>query len=286
MNGRPGWLKTRYSYSPTVSTVRSILSKYRLNTVCDRAACPNVFECFASGTATFLVLGDICTRNCRFCRVSAGVPRSVDPGEPLKAARAVEELALEYAVITSVTRDDLPDGGAAHFAAVIGAVRETIPACEVEVLVPDFGGDLSALKTVLEAGPAVLAHNIETVPRLYPGVRPRASYERSLNLIGAAKRLAPTIPAKSGIMLGLGESPDEALDVFQDLRDHGCDILTVGQYLAPSPDLLPVERYYALEEFDELREAAVVMGFARVLAGPLVRSSYRASNPSAEARSR
>jgi len=254
--------------------VRNRIREGALHTICESAACPNRNECWNAGTATFLILGDVCTRSCGFCNISSGRPDAPDHDEPERVAAAVEALGLDYAVVTSVTRDDLPDGGAAIFAATIHAVRARKPGCRVEVLIPDLHGLEDALKLVLDAGPDILNHNIETVPSLYPAVRSQADYERSLQLLRRAKsREAVT---KTGLMLGLGEGTDEVRSVLKDLRNAGCDILTLGQYLQPTRKNLPVARYYRPGEFDALRNEALALGFSQVAAGPLVRSSYHA----------
>jgi lipoic acid synthetase len=241
-----------------------------------------MFECFSRHTATFLILGDQCTRNCAFCAVAQGPLRPPDPDEPRRVAQAAAKLALKYIVVTSVTRDDLPDGGAAQFAATIRAVRERIADGRVEVLIPDFQGDPQALATIVAAQPDILNHNLETVPRLYATVRPQARYERSLRLLDAAARLAPHIPTKSGLMLGLGETDAEIRQALQDLRQARCRLLTLGQYLQPSLQQLPVIRYVPPPEFDQWRQTALDMGFAEVAAGPFVRSSYRAETSFAQ----
>jgi len=256
--------------------VASLLRSGRLHSVCEEALCPNRGECFSRGTATFLILGDVCTRNCRFCAVRGGVPSPPDPDEPRRVAEAVSRLGLDYVVVTSVTRDDLPDGGAGHFAGTIAAIRRVSPEAGIEVLIPDFRGDESALGTVLGARPDVLNHNIETVPRLYPGARPGADYRRSLELLARVSAAAPSIPAKTGLMLGMGETRREIRDVLSDILETGCRMLTLGQYLQPSPDHLPVERYVTPREFDRWRRTALDMGFKAVASGPFVRSSYRA----------
>jgi lipoic acid synthetase len=244
--------------------------------VCESAACPNVGECWNRRTATFMILGNVCTRRCGFCAVQKGPPQAVDYDEPRRVAEACAALGLRYAVVTSVNRDDRKDGGAELFALTIRAIRDRIPGCRVEVLIPDFQGSRAALEIVMEAAPDVLNHNTETVPRLYRQVRLGARYERSLELLAMAKRLRPKIPTKSGLMLGLGETPDEVLSVMRDLRAHDVDILTLGQYLRPSPKHLPIIRYVPVDEFNDLRRAGAGMGFAHVEAGPLVRSSYHA----------
>lgn len=260
--------------------LRNRLRDLRLRTVCEGAACPNRNECWNAGTATFLILGDRCTRSCMFCNIPSGETRTVDQDEPRRIADAVVVMGLAYAVVTSVTRDDLPDGGAGAFAGTIGAVRRRSPECRVEVLIPDFQGSRASLEAVLDAGPHVVNHNVETVPSLYSRVRPGADYGRSLRLLERAKQRG--FVTKSGMMLGLGEEVGEVRSVLQDLRSVGCDILTIGQYLRPSPRNLPVERYYRPEEFGSLRNEALDLGFRRVAAGPLVRSSYHAARYGSE----
>jgi lipoic acid synthetase len=255
------------------------MREHGLHTICEEARCPNIGECWGElRTASFLILGDVCTRNCGFCDVTTGRPGEVDWGEPKRLAEAVARLNLQHVVITSVTRDDLADGGAAVFAATIRQLKRNDPSLGVEVLIPDFQGNWDALATVMEAGPDVLNHNIETVPRLYGRVRPKAIYEQSLELLARARELAPRVPTKSGLMVGLGERTDEVLTVFRDLRSHRVDVLTVGQYLKPSMRHLPVERYVPLEEFDQLKAEARALGFRHVECAPLVRSSYHATN--------
>ena len=273
---KPLHLRVRVSQGANYHAVKSILQDLRLNTVCEEAGCPNIYECFEAKTATFLILGDTCTRNCRFCLVSGGMPLPPDAGEPLNVANAVAELDLKYVVITSVTRDDLADGGASVFARTIRAVRAAASGCAIEVLVPDFGGDWSALQAVVDTPPDVLNHNIETVPRLYAAVRPAAVYERSLRLLSIAKEQGFCGSTKSGIMVGLGEKRDEVAGVLADLRGHGCDIVTIGQYLAPSKEHFPIARYYDPKEFDELKQIGYRLGFSHVESAPLVRSSYHA----------
>jgi len=273
---RPDWLKVRFPGGPNYLRLRRLMRDLALHTVCEEARCPNIGECWEQGTATFLLLGDICTRACGFCAITTGRPRGLDREEPERVARAVQYLGLRHAVLTSVTRDDLPDGGAAIFAETIERIHALLPDCSVEVLIPDLLGNWAALETIMRARPEILNHNTETVPRLYPRVRPKARYERSLELLERAKLLAPDRPTKSGLMLGLGETHDELREVFADLRAVGCDILTLGQYLQPTPRHLPVARYVPPEEFAALRAEALAMGFAHVEAGPLVRSSYHA----------
>ncbi len=273
---KPDWLKRRLPTGEAFNQVRELIEAGRLHTVCQEAKCPNIWECYSHRTATFLIMGERCTRNCRFCSVSPGLPGPLDPGEPGRVAAAVERMELKYVVITSVTRDDLPDGGAAHFAATIGEIRRRLPETQIEVLIPDFQGDAAALATVLRARPNVLNHNIETVPRLYPTVRPQADYRRSLDLLKRSRALAPLIPTKSGLMLGLGERPEELRQTLLDLREAGCRILTLGQYLQPSPEHLPVEAYVPPDDFEKWRKAALEMGFSEVASAPFVRSSYHA----------
>jgi lipoic acid synthetase len=272
----PEWIRARAPTGAAVARTRAIVRDLRLHTVCEEAQCPNLGECWAHDTATFMLLGDTCTRNCRFCAVHHGRPLAVDADEPKRVADAVARLDLRHVVVTSVNRDDLPDGGAGHFAETARQVRARVPECAVEVLVPDFQGDADALATVVRAPIDVLNHNTETVPRLYKRARPGAVYERSLGLLATAKRLRPALRTKSGLMLGLGEDRDELRAVFRDLRAANCDVLTLGQYLRPSAAELPVVRYVPPEEFVEVGEEARAMGFAYVEAGPLVRSSYHA----------
>jgi lipoyl synthase len=273
---RPVWLRAPAPVGDKWRQVKSLVTGLNLHTVCESAACPNVGECWNRGTATFMILGNVCTRRCGFCAVQKGAPLEVDLDEPRRVAEAVAAMGLRYAVITSVNRDDRKDGGAGPFAQTIQAIRERVPGCKVEVLVPDFQGSHEAMEIVMRARPDVLNHNTETVPRLYRQVRLGARYERSLDMLAYAKSLDPETPTKSGLMLGLGETPEEVLGVLRDLRAHRVDILTVGQYLRPSPKHLPIVRYVAPAEFDELRAAGRRMGFAHVEAGPLVRSSYHA----------
>ena len=274
---KPPWLKRRLPTSPTYENVRKLLEKSCLHTVCQEAQCPNLWECFSRETATFLIMGPRCTRDCRFCAVDHGPMSPLDPQEPARVAAAVKALHLEYVVVTSVTRDDLADGGAGHFAATIHSIRKSNPGVRIEVLIPDFMGSRKALDRVLEAGPDVLNHNLETVKRLYPTVRPQAVYERSLQLMKNARASAPPdLPLKSGLMLGLGETRGELMEAFQDLLRHGCSLLTLGQYLQPSRSHLEVKRFVPPEEFESLREAALGMGFQDVASGPFVRSSYQA----------
>ena len=278
---RPEWLKVRLNTTGEYEQVRAMMRRLSLVTVCEEARCPNIHECWArERTATFMLMGDICTRHCGFCAVGKGRPGSLDPEEPARVAEAARELGLSHAVVTSVNRDDLPDGGAPHFASTIRAIRERNAGCTVEVLIPDFQGDHTALESVLAAGPDVLNHNVETVPRLYRRVRPDAKYAQSLELLARAReyrdRHGLPMRTKSGLMAGLGESMEELLETLTDLRASGCDIATIGQYLQPYERRLPVERYYTPEEFASVRERGEAMGFLRVESGPLVRSSYHA----------
>jgi lipoyl synthase len=281
-SGKPAWLKKQLPRGGDYARVTRLLAGAKLHTVCQEANCPNMFECFSKDTATFMILGDQCTRHCRFCNITARPPLAVDPEEPARVAKAALDLGLQYVVVTSVTRDDLPDGGAAHFAAVIQALKKlgthTGRPLRVEVLIPDFKGDIHALKTVVDAGPDVINHNIETVADLYPLARPEAVYQRSLDLINTIGRLAPHIPAKSGIMVGLGETLPQLTRTLQDLYNHGCTMLTIGQYLQPTRAHLEVKKYYPPEEFDALAQTARQIGFSKVAAGPFVRSSYQAEN--------
>jgi lipoic acid synthetase len=274
---RPEWLRAPAPVGENYRQLKSLIERLDLHTVCESAACPNVGECWNHRTATFMILGNVCTRRCGFCAVRKGAPLEVDYDEPRRVAEAVAAMGLRFAVITSVNRDDRKDGGAELFAMTIRAIRERVPECGVEVLVPDFQGSHAAMEIVMAASPDVLNHNTETVPRLYRQVRLGARYERSLDMLAYAKRIAPRTPVKSGLMLGLGETADEVLSVMCDLRAHKVDILTLGQYLRPSPQHLPIVRYVPPAEFDELRRAGDAMGFAHVEAGPLVRSSYHAA---------
>lgn len=272
----PDWIKSRAPTGKAVAETRTTVRSLGLHTVCEEAQCPNLGECWSHHTATVMLLGDTCTRACRFCAVGHGRPLPVDPDEPRRVAEAVARLGLKHVVMTSVNRDDLPDGGAGHFAATAIAVKERVPDCTIEVLIPDLQGDLDALATVVAAPIAILNHNTETVPRLYKQVRPGATYERSLAILRAAKTMRPNVRTKTGLMLGLGETRDEVLAVLGDVRAAGCDVLTLGQYLRPSMEELPVDRYVTPAEFAELGDEARRMGFAYVESGPLVRSSYHA----------
>lgn len=274
---KPDWLKVRFPAGPNYARIDRLHREQGLHSVCRSAACPNQGECWEQGTATFMILGDHCTRDCRFCNVTHETPLPVDPQETDKVAKAIAELNLNHAVITSVTRDDLEDGGAAQFAAVTRAIHAYRPECRVELLVPDLQGNHEALSTILMAKPDIFGHNLETVPRLYPLARAGADYRRSLNLLAAAAQAAPDIPTKSGLMLGMGETMDEIPTVMQDLQKAGCRMLTLGQYLQPTRHHLPVVRYVEPSEFSSLRDIGLQLGFAHVEAGPLVRSSYHAA---------
>ena len=303
---KPSWLKRPLPTGPDYENVRKLLRRSNLNTVCQEAKCPNMWECFSRHTSTFMIMGSQCTRNCRFCNVTSGMPQALDPDEPRRVAEASKSLGLKYVVVTSVTRDDLPDGGAAHFAETITAIKALLPDdTKVEVLIPDFKGDAAALETVMKAGPDVLNHNIETVPSLYATVRPEAKYDQSLELLKRASEMGKAMnrassfqndvipnttsrsntendrelsatPVKSGIMVGLGETREELEETIKDLYAHGCTILTIGQYLQPSKKHLDVVAYYTPEAFETLREFAEKLGFHSVASGPFVRSSYEA----------
>src|SRR2546427_7378715 len=273
---KPEWLKVRAPGSPNYVRLKGLLQNLRLNTVCEEAHCPNIGECWHHGTATFMILGDICTRACSYCAVTHGKPTELDVAEPARVAHAIETLALKYAVITSVDRDDLADGGAGIFAETIRQTRARVPGCRIEVLIPDFQGLDSSLYTVLDAGPDVLNHNIETVPRLYRAARSGGKYPRSLELLDRSRHYQLHIATKTGIMVGLGERFDEIVTVFDDLQRVGVSILTIGQYLRPSPKHAPMSRYYHPHEFAELKRIALSKGFVHVESGPLVRSSYHA----------
>ena len=274
---RPEWLKAPAPVGANYTELKGLVQGLKLHTVCESAACPNIGECWNHRTATFMILGNFCTRRCGFCAVQKGQPLEVDYDEPRRVAEACAALGLRYAVITSVDRDDRKDGGAELFALTIEAIRERIPGCRVEVLVPDFQGSRDAMKMVMDAGPDVLNHNIETVPRLYRQVRIGARYERSLEMLACAKSLRPEVPTKSGLMVGLGETNDEVIEALRDLRAHGVEIATIGQYLRPTLQHLPVLRHVTPEEFREYRKAGMAMGFTHVESGPLVRSSYHAA---------
>ncbi|HEY9786373.1 MAG TPA: lipoyl synthase [Candidatus Obscuribacterales bacterium] len=272
----PEWVRRSVLNTEENRSTRLILKENRLNTICESGRCPNKGECWAKGTATFLLMGPLCTRTCKFCSVNKGLPGPLEADEPLRIAEASRRMGLRHVVLTSVNRDDLPDQGAGHFAATIAALKEAIPDVQVEVLTPDFQGRRECIETVLAADPVVFNHNIETVPRLYRRVRPGSKYVRSLEVLAMAKEIRRDIPTKSGLMLGLGEEVDEVKAVMADLKEHGCDFLTLGQYLRPTRDQLPVKRYVTPEEFDELGKYAWSLGFSMVHSGPLVRSSYHA----------
>ena len=276
--GRPDWLKVRVRATPELEQVKRTVAERRLNTVCFSAACPNLNECWSRGTATFMIGGSRCTRRCAFCDVTTGRPDALDPGEPERVAEAVATLGLRFAVVTCVARDDLADGGAGQMAATVRAIRARCPGVGVEVLIADYGGDEAALRTVLEAAPDVLNHNLETVARLQRKIRPAASYERSLFVLRRAGELAPGIPTKSGLILGMGERDDEVETALRDLRAAGVTRLTLGQYLRPSPDHLPQARWVTPAEFAALARTARALGFRQVASGPLVRSSYHAES--------
>ena len=273
---RPEWLKVRLPMGPQYENLRRLMRSKSLHTVCEEAHCPNMAECWGAGTATFMILGDTCTRSCGFCAVKTGRPGIVDLEEPARVGAAVAQMSLGHAVVTSVNRDELPDGGATLFAATIRQIREQSPVTTVEVLIPDFTGDPAALDTVLAEKPEILNHNVETVERLYSRVRPQARYPRSLEVLRRTKERAPELVCKSGIMVGLGETRDEVIATMRDIAAQGTDVLTVGQYLRPSTMHLPIERYWTPEEFASLRDEGMTMGFRHVESGPLVRSSYHA----------
>jgi lipoic acid synthetase len=277
MPRKPSWIRVKMPSGERVNEIKKILRQSKLSSVCEEAACPNLGECFSHGTATFMIMGDICTRRCPFCDVAHGKPLPLDPAEPTELAEAVKAMKLRYVVITSVDRDDLRDGGAAHFVNCIRALRDTNPETQVEILVPDFRGRIGvALDAFDDILPDVFNHNLETIPRLYRQARPGADYQGSLDLLAQFKQRHPNVQTKSGLMLGLGENNDEVLAVMQDLRDHNVNMLTLGQYLQPSRDHLAVERFVTPEEFDQLRQQGETMGFANVASGPMVRSSYHA----------
>ena len=279
---KPSWIRARAPNLPEVIRLKSILRENRLHTVCEEASCPNLGECFSQGTATFMIMGDICTRRCPFCDVGHGRPNSLDPDEPDNLARTIKAMTLNYVVVTSVDRDDLRDGGAGHFVQCIDAIRQQSPKTKIEVLVPDFRGRMDrALDILKQSPPDVFNHNLETIPRLYKAVRPGSDYAWSLNLIKRFKALYPNIATKSGLMLGLGESIEEVVEVMRDLRAHDCDMLTLGQYLQPSKHHLAVERFVHPDEFEELRKIGEKLGFSNVASGPLVRSSYHADQQAA-----
>ena len=273
---KPGWLKVKAPGGPTYLELKGLMRELGLHTVCEEARCPNIGECWEHKAATFMILGDVCTRNCTYCAVAHGTPKAYDPKEPARLAEAVSRMGLEHVVITSVDRDDLPNGGAEAFAACVREIRARMPATSVEVLIPDFKGSETALRIVMEAEPDILNHNLETTDRLYRLARPGGRYDRALELLARARRLSPNALTKSGIILGLGEEWDEIVRCLRDLRRSDVDIVTLGQYLRPSDAHLPIARYYTPEEFDELRAIGLALGFAHVQASPLTRSSYHA----------
>ncbi len=283
---KPEWFKVRREHGESYRDLKRIMRGLALHTVCEEARCPNIYECWNERTATVMILGDLCTRACRFCNVRWGRPNTVDLEEPARVAEAIAAMGLDFAVITSVNRDDLPDGGASVFAATIREVRRRLPECGIEVLIPDFQGNWEALRLVVEARPDVIAHNVETVPRLFRRIQPWDRYEWSLDLFSQVKAMDPDIITKSGIIVGMGETKEELVQVMRDLRARDVGILTIGQYLPPTPRHYPLDRYYSLEEFDELRAIGYELGFGHVEAGPLVRSSYRAGEQVAAFRQR
>ncbi|MFH1913399.1 MAG: lipoyl synthase [Pseudomonadota bacterium] len=273
----PPWLRIKLPGNERFSSTAGLMDDLHLNTVCQSAKCPNKWECFSRNVATFLIMGCVCSRNCAFCNIAPGRLEPLEADEPARVAEGARRLDLKHVVITSVTRDDLPDGGAGHFAATIRAVREALPKCTVEVLIPDFQGDETALRTVLDARPDVLNHNLETVPALYPIIRPQADYRQSLMLLARSKKMAPSIPTKSGIMVGLGETDAQILPVLDDLAAIGCDIVTIGQYMRPSRQHPPVARYVEPAAFDAYADQGRARGIRHVFSAPLVRSSYNAA---------
>lgn len=279
---KPEWIRTRISNDPKVTEIKRMMRELRLSSVCEEASCPNLSECFSNGTATFMIMGDICTRRCPFCDVAHGRPNPLDPEEPANLAKAIGQLDLKYVVITSVDRDDLRDGGAGHFDACIRAIRESSPGIKIEVLVPDYRGRMDmALEAMSHNPPDVFNHNLETAPRLYKQCRPGSDYQWSLNLLKNHKERFPKVPTKSGLMLGLGETREEVEEVMRDLRAHNVDMLTLGQYLQPSLDHHPVMRFVHPDEFQELHDVGMEMGFSHVASGPMVRSSYHADKQAA-----
>jgi lipoic acid synthetase len=278
MRRHPDWLKVRIGGGENYFKVKTLLRSAKLHTICEEAKCPNIAECFGSGTAVFLILGNICTRDCRYCNVTHGTPGSLNDNEPSDVAESVNALGLKYVVVTSVTRDDLPDGGACVFYETVQAIRRVNQDCKIEVLIPDFKGDDAAIQKVVDAAPDVINHNIEVVEDLFPLMRPQGSYQRSLDVLKTLKTMGRRIPTKSGFMVGLGESTEQILATMRDLREAGVDFLTMGQYLQPTRNHAMIEKYYTPEEFLELKTAALRMGFTHVESGPLVRSSYHAQN--------
>jgi len=280
---KPDWIRIKLTANEEITRIKKTLRANKLHSVCEEAACPNLNECFTLGTATFMIMGDICTRCCPFCDVAHGKPQALDANEPINLAQTIHALSLKYVVITSVDRDDLRDGGARHFSACVQAIREQSPETKIEVLVPDFRGRMEKAVSILQATPVdVFNHNLETIPRLYKQARPGANYQQSLDLLKAYYEVLPTVPTKSGLMLGIGETQDEVLDVLRDLRTHHCSILTLGQYLQPSSDHLAVQRYITPEEFNEYAVLAKQLGFKQVASGPMVRSSYHADEQARE----
>lgn len=277
MTSRPEWLKKRAPQKEALESMERLLKNLSLHTVCEGADCPNIGECFANRTATFMIMGEICTRACRFCAVKKGIPTPLDPEEPMNVTRASRELGLKHVVVTSVTRDDLEDGGAVHFATTVSAIRELNPGTTIELLIPDLKGNWDALKIIVDAVPDIINHNVETVPSLYSEVRPQAVYNRSVELLGKVKEFNREVYTKSGMMLGLGEREEEVLGVMDNLLEVGCEILTLGQYLRPSPGHIPIYEYITPEKFDKYRKTALEKGFKYVAAGPFVRSSYKAA---------
>ncbi|MFH2013116.1 MAG: lipoyl synthase [Pseudomonadota bacterium] len=273
----PSWLKKDIYRGKDLFKVREVISALKLNTVCQSAKCPNIGECYGEGTATFMIMGNICTRNCRFCSVESGSPVPIELDEPLRVAQAAKVLGLTYVVVTSVTRDDLPDGGAEHFSKTIIEIRKALPDSKIEVLVPDFKGSFNAIRKLIKSRPTVFNHNMETVPRFYPAIRPEADYRCSLSVLRYVKDFKSDIVTKSGLMLGLGETREEVLCSMKDLRNVGCDILTMGQYISPSDHHFPEERFLLPDEFKELKSIGEEMGFKEITSGPFVRSSYHAS---------
>lgn len=272
----PDWLKVTMPGGPRYIELQNLMRDQQLHTVCEEAHCPNIGECWSRGTATFMILGDICTRRCHYCAVTTGRPVGIDLNEPKRLAETVQAMGLRYCVVTSVNRDDLPDGGAYIFSACISKIREVNPDCRVEVLIPDFAGSSDSLRRVIEAEPAVLNHNIESTVRVFPKVRPKGSYQLSLELLAKAKEIDPLMVTKSGIIVGMGETVEEVTQTMADLRSVDCDLLTVGQYLRPSTKHHPIDRFYTPAEFEEIRQVGLRMGFKHVASGPLVRSSYHA----------
>lgn len=274
----PPWLKVRLTQGQNYLDIKNLMRSETLHTVCEEAMCPNIYECWEARTATFLILGDICTRNCGFCAITTGRPTGLDRSEPQRVAQTTKNMGLKHVVITSVTRDDLPDGGAEIFAACIEEIRTVAPECGVEVLIPDLMGNWEALEAIVRAHPDILNHNTESVPRMYAWVRPKARYERTMELLRRVKQLDPSVITKSGIMVGLGETREEIHQVLVDMRENLVDVLTVGQYLRPDKQHLPVEKYYTPDEFEEIKREAEALGFRHVESGPLVRSSYHAAS--------